>query len=104
MLGGYPVSITPCACVKLNPAPPDIARASGACSDDPLPQIGGSKVDQRNANGMSKVEGDKSLDALIDTLELLSDRQDDQRVLVTGSDVYLNIYDMVLHVQLATNP
>ncbi len=36
-----------------------------------------------------------SLEALLDEIEHLSDRKNDQRVLSAGSDVYLNIYDMV---------
>lgn len=41
-------------------------------------------------------EDDRSaLEDLLDNLELLSDRKDDQRSAITGSDVRLNIYDMV---------
>lgn len=39
-----------------------------------------------------------SLDALLDEIEQLSDRKDDQRSLSTGSEVYLNVYDMVTNL------
>ena len=37
-----------------------------------------------------------SLDALLDEIEHLSDRNEDQRAVSVGCHVYLNIYDMVL--------
>ena len=36
-----------------------------------------------------------ALEDLLDNLELLADRKDDQRSVMSGSDVRLNIYDMV---------
>lgn len=41
-------------------------------------------------------EGDRnSLDALLDEIEHLSDRKDDQRSEMIGSNVHLNVYNMV---------
>lgn len=40
-------------------------------------------------------ERSSDLDALLDEIEHLSGRQDDQRSLPAGSDVHLNIYNMV---------
>ncbi len=44
---------------------------------------------------MSEDDYSGALEDLLDNLELLSNRKDDQRTVIVGSDVRLNIYDMV---------
>lgn len=54
------------------------------------------------AEGKS-IDDQDSLEALLDEIEHLSDRKDDQRSAASGSHVYLNIYDMVLQQNSGVN-
>ena len=48
-------------------------------------------------------EDRNSLDALLDEIEHLSDRRNEQRVMSVGANVYLNIYDMVPEQSVSVN-
>ena len=53
------------------------------------------KDNRRKKLKMYGEEDRSDLEDLLDSLELLSERKDDQRAKFVGSDVRLNVYDMV---------